>query len=113
MNDNHGTSRRSFCLCCISAASFAATGRWLSPSRAFADARNIVDTMRSEAANAPISVHKLRGNVSVLEGSGGNIGVLTGSDGTLLVDAGITASRLRIKEALAGLDGRPLGSGLN
>jgi hypothetical protein len=38
----------------------------------------------------------LRGNVSVLEGSGGNIAVLTGPDGKLLVDAGITASRPRL-----------------
>ena len=34
-------------------------------------------------------VHKLRGDVSILEGSGGNIAVLTGSDGKVFVDAGI------------------------
>jgi glyoxylase-like metal-dependent hydrolase (beta-lactamase superfamily II) len=44
----------------------------------------------------------------VLEGSGGNIAVLTGKDGKLLVDAGITASRPRIKEALVSLDGTPV-----
>src|SRR5262249_47628096 len=46
--------------------------------------------------------------VSVLEGSGGNIAVLTGSDGKLMVDAGITASRRRIAEALAGLGPEPI-----
>jgi glyoxylase-like metal-dependent hydrolase (beta-lactamase superfamily II) len=95
-------SRRGFCLCCL-AASFAARG-WLTPGEAFAQARNIVDMIRSAAANAEIGVHRLRGNISVLEGSGGNIAVLTGSDGALLVDAGITASRPRIMEALASLD---------
>ena len=64
--------------------------------------------MRSEAAKAPIKIHKLRGNVSVLEGSGGNIAVLTGTDGKLLVDAGITASRPRIVEALASLSSDPI-----
>jgi hypothetical protein len=36
---------------------------------------------------------KLRGNVSILEGSGGNIAVMTGADGQVFIDAGITASR--------------------
>jgi hypothetical protein len=42
-----------------------------------------------EAAKAPIKVHKLRGNVSILEDSRCNIAVLTGSDGKVCVDAGI------------------------
>src|SRR5262245_36777162 len=104
----HVLSRRSFCLCCLSSATFAATGGWLNPSQVFAQARSIVDTMRREAANAPIKVHRLRWDVSVLEGSGGNIAVLTGRDGKLLVDAGITASRPRIVEALASLSPDPI-----
>jgi hypothetical protein len=40
------------------------------------------------------------GNVSILEGSGGNIAVLTGPDGKVFIDAGITASRPRILEAV-------------
>src|SRR5215472_6661027 len=71
-------SRRRFCACCIGTTAFAATGAWLTPSQVFAEARNIVDLIRSDAAEAPITVHRLRGNVSVLEGSGGNIAVLTG-----------------------------------
>ena len=101
-------SRRGFCLCCIGSSAFAATGGWLSPGEAFAQARNVVDSMRASAAEAPIKVQKLRGGVSVLEGSGGNIGVLTGPDGKVLVDAGITASRPRIMEALTGLSGDPV-----
>lgn len=81
---------------------------WLTPRNVFAKARSIVDTIRDEAATAKIIVHKLRGSVSVLEGSGGNIAVLTGQVGKLLVDAGITASRPRIIEALDSLDAKPI-----
>jgi glyoxylase-like metal-dependent hydrolase (beta-lactamase superfamily II) len=100
-------SRRGFCVCCAIAAGSAATGGWLSPSRAYAEARNLVDLIRDEAAKAPIQVHKLRGNVAILEGSGGNIAVLTGNDGKVFIDAGITASRPRILEAANGLSRNP------
>src|ERR1700761_3328882 len=96
-------SRRGFCLCCVGGAVYTATGGWLTPSQAFAEARDIVDMIRDDAAKAPIKVHKLRGNVSILEGSGGNIAVLTGGDGKVFIDAGITASRSRILEAANGL----------
>src|SRR5262249_1820187 len=101
-------SRRGFCLCCLGPATFAATGDWLSPAQVFAEARGLVDLIRSEAAKAQIKVHRLRGNVSVLEGSGGNVAVLIGRDGKVLVDAGITASRPRILEALARLSSDPV-----
>jgi glyoxylase-like metal-dependent hydrolase (beta-lactamase superfamily II) len=64
--------------------------------------------IRNAAATAKINVTKLRGNVSVLEGSGGNITVLTGRDGKVLVDAGITASRPLITKALASLSDDPV-----
>ena len=64
--------------------------------------------IRNAAATAKINVTKLRGNVSVLQGSGGNITVLTGPDGKLLVDAGITASRPQITEALDTLSPDPV-----
>jgi len=67
-----------------------------------------VITIRNAAATAKISVTKLRGNISVLQGSGGNIVVLTGRDGKLLVDAGITASRPRITGALNSLSDDPV-----
>jgi glyoxylase-like metal-dependent hydrolase (beta-lactamase superfamily II) len=113
VTQQHTLSRRSFCTCCAAAAGLAATGGWLSPSQAYAKARNIVDLIRDEAAKAPIKVHKLRGNVSILEGSGGNIAVLTGSDGKVFVDAGITASRRRILEAANRLSGDPIGHLIN
>ncbi|TSD86294.1 MBL fold metallo-hydrolase [Mycobacterium sp. KBS0706] len=101
-------SRRGFCLCCAGSAAFAAGGGWLTPRQVFAEARGIVDMIRTSAATAPIQIHRLRGNVSVLEGSGGNIAVLTGPDGKLLVDAGITASRPQITKALASLGPEPI-----
>ena len=64
--------------------------------------------IRNAAATAKINVTKLRGDISVLEGSGGNITVLTGREGTVLVDAGITASRPQITEALASLSDDPV-----
>ena len=106
--DNNTLSRRGFCICCAAAASFAATGGWLNPSQAFAEARDIVDLIRDDAAKAPIKVHKLRRNVSILEGSGGNIAILTGDDGKMFVDAGITASRPRILEAADSLSRDPI-----
>jgi glyoxylase-like metal-dependent hydrolase (beta-lactamase superfamily II) len=92
----------------MSAATLAATGGWLTPSQAYAEARNIVDLIRDDAAKAPIKVHRLRHNVSILEGSGGNIAVLTGPDGKVFIDAGITASRPRILEAANGLSRDPV-----
>jgi len=71
--------------------------------RLLAKAESPIIVIRRAAATAKINVQKLRGNVSVLEGSGGNIAVLTGGNGKLLVDAGITASRPRITEALENL----------
>jgi glyoxylase-like metal-dependent hydrolase (beta-lactamase superfamily II) len=65
-----------------------------------------VTIIRDAAATAKINVTKLRGNVSVLEGSGGNIAVLTGPDGKVLVDAGI--SRSQVEDAVAGLSNEPV-----
>ncbi|GLH80341.1 cyclase [Bradyrhizobium sp. SSBR45G] len=64
--------------------------------------------IRADAATASIKVHKLRGGVSVLEGSGGSVGVLSGPDGKVMIDAGITASRPRMLEALASLGSEPV-----
>lgn len=110
---NNTLSRRSFCLCCAGATAVAATGGWLSPRHAFAEARNIVDGFRDEAARARITVHKLRGDVNVLEGSGGNIGLMTGSDGRVFIDAGIAATRPRILEAANGLSHAPITALIN
>jgi glyoxylase-like metal-dependent hydrolase (beta-lactamase superfamily II) len=103
-NSSPEVSRRHF----MTLSVVAATGVWLMPRRLFAAAESPVITIRNAAASAKITVTKLRGNVSVLEGSGGNIAVLTGRDGKLLVDAGITASRPRINEALTGISSDPV-----
>jgi glyoxylase-like metal-dependent hydrolase (beta-lactamase superfamily II) len=103
-NPSLEVSRRHF----MTVSVVAATGVWLMPRRLFAAAESPVITIRNAAASAKITVTKLRGNISVLEGSGGNIAVLTGRDGKLLVDAGITASRPRINEALTGISSDPV-----
>lgn len=64
--------------------------------------------MRKAAANAHIATTSLRGSLSLLEGSGGNITALAGPEGLLLVDAGITASRPRITDALGRLSSDPV-----
>ena len=106
-------SRRGFCLCCAAATTLAATKGFLGPSEAYAAARDIVDMIRDEAAKTPITIHRLRGNVNVLEGSGGNIAVLTGPDGKVFIDAGITASRPRILEAANQLSSDPIRQLIN
>ncbi len=106
-------TRRGFCLCCLTGSAIAATGGWLTPRQAFAEALGIVDLIKSEAAKAPINVHRLRGNIAVLEGSGGNIAVLTGRDSKLLIDAGIGVSRPQIATALAGIGPEPVTQLIN
>jgi glyoxylase-like metal-dependent hydrolase (beta-lactamase superfamily II) len=68
----------------------------------------LVQLIRTEAVTAKITVQPLRGNVSVLMGSGGNMAVLPGPDGKLLIDAGIPASRTRITEALNSISSDPI-----
>jgi glyoxylase-like metal-dependent hydrolase (beta-lactamase superfamily II) len=101
-------SRRNFCLCCLASTTAVAAGGWLTPSQAFAQARAIVLFIKADAASAEIAVHRLRRNVTVLQGSGGNIAVLTGDDGKLLIDAGIAVSRPQITAALASLGAEPI-----
>ena len=101
-------SRRGFCLCCVGSAAAAAAGAWLTPRQAFAEARGIVSLIKDSAAVSPIVTHKLRNNISVLEGSGGTVAVLTGSDGKVLIDAGIAVSRPQMTKALAELGADPI-----
>jgi glyoxylase-like metal-dependent hydrolase (beta-lactamase superfamily II) len=108
LQQKHAFSRRHFCLCCMTGAAFAATGGWLTPRQAFAEARGLVTLIKDSAASSPVTAYKLRGNVTVLEGSGGNIAVLTGPDGKLLVDAGISVSRPQLTKALSELGNEPI-----
>jgi glyoxylase-like metal-dependent hydrolase (beta-lactamase superfamily II) len=100
-------SRRRF----IATGSFAATAAWLSPSNLFAQTPTQPDVViqgRASAATAKITTQSLRGNVSVLMGSGGNIAVLPGPEGKLIVDSGISTSRPQITEALNAISGAPV-----
>jgi hypothetical protein len=54
--NQHIMSRRGFCLCCM-ATTVAATGGWLSPRQAFAEARNIVDLIRDVSGFSPGDLH--------------------------------------------------------
>jgi glyoxylase-like metal-dependent hydrolase (beta-lactamase superfamily II) len=69
--------------------------------------------MVNAAAKSKITVHPVRRNISVLEGSGGNIAVLTGKDGALLVDAGFAVSRSAIANALTSIKANPITSLIN
>jgi glyoxylase-like metal-dependent hydrolase (beta-lactamase superfamily II) len=68
----------------------------------------IVGIINNAAATGPITVQPLRGNISVIMGSGGNIAVLPGPDGKLLIDAGIAVSQPKITAVLAGISGDPV-----
>jgi glyoxylase-like metal-dependent hydrolase (beta-lactamase superfamily II) len=102
---NHAPSRRRFCLCCVAAV---ATAGLLTPEQARSEVGAIVTMIKSAAAQSPIRIHKLRGSIAVLEGSGGNIAVLTGSDGMVMTDAGISDSRPQIETALGCLGPEPV-----
>src|SRR6266478_5890963 len=106
MNKNQACeiSRRHF----LGSALLAGAVICFTPRRLFGGGGSPVTIIRDAAATAKINVTKLRGNVSMLEGSGGNIAVLTGRDGKLLVDAGITASRPALSEALARISSDPV-----
>jgi glyoxylase-like metal-dependent hydrolase (beta-lactamase superfamily II) len=105
---NHLLSRRHFCPCGMTGTAFAATGGWLTPREAFAEARGIVTLIKDSAASSPVTAYKLRGNVTALEGSGGNIAVLSGPDGKVLVDGGIGVSRPQLTKTLSSLGPEPI-----
>lgn len=109
----HRLFHRGFCLCCIGAETSAAGGTPLSPQQTFAKAKGIVDKMRDAAGETEIVTHNIHSGLAVLEGSGGNILVFAGADSTLLVDAGITVSEKRIKQAIAALAPVPIGMVIN
>jgi glyoxylase-like metal-dependent hydrolase (beta-lactamase superfamily II) len=93
--------RRAFpaiAVACISAITVLAHAEVTSP----------VLLIDADAATAPVTVQKLRGNISVLMGSGGNIAVLNAPDGKLLGDAGIAVSKPRVEAALASISAAPL-----
>ncbi len=113
MKNEHMLSRRGFCLCCIAAAGFAATGGWLSPREAYAEARGLVSLIKDSAAKSAITTHKLRNGITILEGSGGNIAVLGGKDGLVMVDAGISVSQKQMAKVLSDISPDPVSHLIN
>src|SRR4051812_17422597 len=107
-HDLPAMARRHFCFCCLGGAAMMATGEWLTPNQAFAEARGIVSQIKDSAATAPIVAHRVRNTITVLEGSGGNIAVLAGADGKVPVDAGIGVSRAQLGAALAAIGPEPI-----
>jgi glyoxylase-like metal-dependent hydrolase (beta-lactamase superfamily II) len=67
-----------------------------------------VITIMRAAATAQIIPTKLRGNITILEGSGGNISLLDGPDGILMIDAGIGVSKPNVLAAIKSVSKKPL-----
>lgn len=59
-------------------------------------------------ADADLVAEPLRGNITVLMGSGGNITVLSGKEGKFLVDAGISKSHEKLQIALDNISPAPV-----
>jgi glyoxylase-like metal-dependent hydrolase (beta-lactamase superfamily II) len=59
--------------------------------------------INAAARASSVVVHRLRGRLSMLEGSGGNITAFAGASGFLLVDTGIAVSRRKIVNALGSI----------
>jgi len=106
MNNLRTVSRRRF----LSYSAATAAASYFTPRSLFAQTQQpeLVLKAREGAAKAKITTQKLRGNVSVLLGSGGNIAVLPGPQGKVLVDTGISTSRPQITEALAAISPDPI-----
>ena len=102
-------TRRGF----LKSATILAGMAWFNPRGLFAAEGGVVQMMRDGAASAEITTQTLRGNVSVIMGSGGNIGVLTGPDGALLVDSGLAGSKGKLVEALKKLGAEPVSTLIN
>lgn len=71
------------------------------------------DSINAAAVASSITVHPLRGGMSMLSGSGGNIGVLVTPDGLFMADTGISVSQANIIAALRGLSTAPIRYAVN
>ncbi len=91
----------------LAAAIVLASASWLSPAGA-ADASSPVLKINEATAKADINVETLRGNISVLSGSGGNIIVYNSPQGKFIVDAGIAVSKDKLTTALNHISPAPL-----
>lgn len=64
----------------------------------------LVALQQQDFSNVEIKAIPVRGNVSMLEGSGGNVGVSAGEDGLLIVDSQYAPLSEKIKAALKTLN---------
>jgi glyoxylase-like metal-dependent hydrolase (beta-lactamase superfamily II) len=90
--------------CALAIASFAL----VSPFAAHAEVKSPVLLINEDAAAADVTVQYLRGNISVLMGSGGNIAVYSTPRGKFVVDAGIAVSRPKISTTLKSIGPAPV-----
>jgi glyoxylase-like metal-dependent hydrolase (beta-lactamase superfamily II) len=91
----------------LRSAGLFTVGLMFVPREIFAQTSPVI-TIMNEAAKSPITVEALRGNIHVLRGSGGNIAVFNGTEGKLMVDAGISVSKVKIVAAMAKISNQPL-----
>ncbi|WP_159470411.1 MBL fold metallo-hydrolase [Dyadobacter sp. 3J3] len=101
---NVSINRREF----LYLGALAASGFLMKPELAISQNESLVVTLTRAASTAKINVTNLRGNISVLEGSGGNVAVLNKEGGKLMVDAGIGVSRKNMLVALDSISTAPI-----
>lgn len=63
---------------------------------------------QNDFSKVEIKVHKVAGNVYMLEGAGGNIGVSVGDDGIVIVDDQFAPLAEKIRAALKGITDKPV-----
>jgi len=102
-------SRRRF----LAASGMAVAAGCVNARGLFAQEDSLVQNAFKEATVAPITVQKLRRNITVLLGPGGNIAVLTGPDGKLLIDAEIVTAESNVSKVVAGINGDPIKQLIN
>ena len=74
-------------------------------------AESAVERIRRAASTDPISVQRLRGNLSLITGAGGNVVLLDDADGALLVDSAIDGRR--VEATVGSLTAAPIRSVVN
>lgn len=92
----------------LTAAVALALAAGLAPAHAAVDPDSPVVKINEATAKADITVETLRGNVSVLYGSGGNIIVYNSPQGKFVIDAGIAVSKDKLTAALNKIGPAPL-----
>lgn len=69
---------------------------------------SLICAQDQDFSKVQIKVHKVAGNVYMLEGAGGNIGVSVGDDGIVIVDDQYAPLADKIREALKGITDKPV-----